>query len=254
MDATTPHTPHGPVRLAAVGDIHCTKAKRGELSPYFAQVNEQADVLLLCGDLTDYGTPEEATVLVKELSVVRVPMLAVLGNHDHESGKDQEVAAILSDAGIRVLAGDSVELLGVGFVGVKGFPGGFDNHTLGFWGEAACKKFVQEAIDESLRLEGALARLRTERRVAIMHYAPIRATVEGEPLEIFPFLGCSRLEEPLKRYPVDVGFHGHAHRGQLEGRTTNGTPVYNVALPLLRRSEGGPSFRVVTLGAAQALG
>jgi Icc-related predicted phosphoesterase len=248
MAQTDAPLPRTPVRLAAVGDIHCTKAKRGELSPYFTPVNEQADVLLLCGDLTDYGLPDEAAVLVKELSVVRVPMLAVLGNHDHESGKEQEVTAILSEAGIRVLQGDGVELHDVGFAGAKGFFGGFDNHTLGFWGEAAAKRFVQEAIDESLRLEGALARLRTPRRVALMHYAPIRATVEGEPLEIFPFLGCSRLEEPLKRYPVDVVFHGHAHRGQLEGRTSGGTPVYNVAMPLLRRSaEGAPSYRVVTL-------
>jgi Icc-related predicted phosphoesterase len=245
MDETPPRNP---VRLAAVGDIHCTKEKRGELAHYFAAVNDQADVLLLCGDLTDYGLPDEAVVLAKELSVVRVPMLAVLGNHDFESDKEEEVTHILSEAGIRVLHGDGTEILGVGFAGAKGFAGGFDKHTLGPWGEGANKRFVQEAIDESLKLESALARLRTDRRVAIMHYAPIRATVEGEPLEIYPFLGCSRLEEPLKRYPVDAVFHGHAHRGQLEGRTSNGTPVYNVALPLLRRtSPQGPFFRVVTL-------
>lgn len=236
------------LRLAAIGDTHCTKESNGVLRPIFAQVEHRADVLLLCGDLTDYGLPEEAQVLAKELSVVKTPILAVLGNHDYESGQADKVTAILREAGVRVLDGDSVVVEDVGFAGTKGFAGGFGRGTLGPWGESAVKSFVKEAQDEAMKLEAALARLRTERRVALLHYAPIRDTVEGEPAEIFPFLGCSRLEEPLERYPVTAAFHGHAHRGTPEGKTRVGTPVYNVALPLLRRTFGPENFlRIVEL-------
>ena len=223
------------MRIAAVGDLHVTKESAGALRPYFAQLEGRADVLLLAGDLTDYGLVEEAVVLAKELADVRIPMLAVLGNHDFESGHPEKVVRVLSEAGVRVLDGDSHVIDDVGFAGIKGFPGGFGRGTLGPWGEPTIKRFVKEALDEALKLESALARLRVDRRVALLHYAPIRATVEGEPLEIYPFLGCSRLEEPLERYPVTLAFHGHAHRGALEGRTRSGTPVYNVAMPLLRR-------------------
>lgn len=224
------------MRVAAVGDLHCKKESAGTLRSLFAQVESRADVLLLCGDLTDYGTPEEAHVLARELAIVKEPIIAVLGNHDYESGHADQVVSILSgEAGVRVLDGDSFIVGDVGFAGVKGFCGGFGRGTLGPWGETAVKTFVKEALDEALKLESALARLRTERRVAVLHYAPIRDTILGEPEEIYPFLGCSRLEEPLERYPVTVAFHGHAHRGSLEGKTRVGTPVYNVALPLLRR-------------------
>jgi len=223
-------------RIAAVGDLHCTKDMAGAFKDVFARLEGKADVLLLCGDLTDYGLPEEATVLAKELAAVKVPMLGVLGNHDYESGQQVEVARILGEAGLKLLDGDSTTLGGLGFAGAKGFAGGFGRGTLGPWGESAIKSFVKEALDESLKLESALARLRTEKRIALLHYAPIKDTVEGEPLEIFPFLGCSRLEEPLERYPVTIAFHGHAHRGTMEGKTRVGTTVYNVAMPLLRRS------------------
>jgi Icc-related predicted phosphoesterase len=223
------------MRLAAIGDLHCTRQHAGVLRPIFAHVEGRADVVVLCGDLTDHGLPEEAHVLAKELAVVKAPVLGVLGNHDYESGQAAEVIAILADAGVRILDGDSVEIDGNGFAGAKGFAGGFGRGTLGPWGEPAIKAFVKEAIDEALKLEAALARLRTERRVAVLHYAPIRGTVEGEPEEIFAFLGNGRLEEPLERYPVTLAVHGHAHRGALEGRTRVGTPVYNVAMPLLRR-------------------
>jgi Icc-related predicted phosphoesterase len=223
------------VRIAAIGDLHCTKTSTGHLRAVFQHLEGRADVLLLCGDLTDYGLPEEAHLLAKELSVVKVPILGVLGNHDFHSGHVDEVVKILEEGGVKILDGDSTVLYGLGFAGVKGFCGGFGRGTLGPWGEPAIKTFVKEALDEALKLESALARLRTERRVALLHYAPIRETVEGEPMEIFSFLGCSRLEEPLERWPVTVAFHGHAHRGSLEGKTRVGTPVYNVALPLLRR-------------------
>jgi Icc-related predicted phosphoesterase len=221
------------VRIAAAADLHFGRGPAGSLQPLLAQVGPSAEVLALCGDLTDHGLPEEAAALVRELAAVKVPVVAVLGNHDYESGKHEEVKQILAAAGVSVLDGDAVEILGIGFAGVKGFAGGFGRHVLAPWGEASIKQLVREAIDEALKLESALARLRTARRVALLHYAPVRDTVEGEPLEIFPFLGCSRLEEPLSRFPVDVVFHGHAHHGKLEGRTQKGVPVYNVALPLL---------------------
>jgi len=242
------------VRLAAVGDLHVKKTSQGLLQPLLAPVNDRADMLILCGDLTDYGLPEEASILAKELTaVVRIPILAVLGNHDYESGQHLEVCRILSEAGVKVLDGEATEVHGVGIAGAKGFIGGFGRGTLGGWGEPGVKRFVQEAIDEALKLESALARLRTPRRVAVLHYSPIRATVEGEPLEIFPYLGTSRLEEPLNRHPVDVVFHGHAHHGSLEGTTSTGTPVYNVALPLLlAKFPDQPAFRVIEIPAAAA--
>jgi len=233
------------VRVAALADLHCTKTSQGALQPLFARVSEAADIAVLAGDLTDYGLPEEAMVLSKELTALRVPAAAVLGNHDLESGKSAEVAQVLRDAGVQVLDGDACELAGVGIAGVKGFGGGFGRHALAPWGEGIIKQFVREAVDEALKLEAALARLRTRQIVALLHYSPIQDTVDGEPLEIYAFLGSSRLEEPISRYPVSMVFHGHAHRGQLEGRTKGGVPVYNVSMPLLSRSFADrPPFRV----------
>jgi Icc-related predicted phosphoesterase len=237
--------PKDSVRIAAMADLHYAKTSQGVLQSTLARLEGTADVLVLCGDLTDYGLPEEARLLARELASVRIPMVAVLGNHDFESGKQDEVVSILADVGVTTLDGDATEIHGVGFAGIKGFVGGFGLRTLGPWGEDAIKRFVHETIDEALKLESALARLRTPHRIVLMHYAPIRTTVEGEPLEIFPFLGSSRLEDPLDRYPVTMVFHGHAHHGSLEGKTRGGIPVYNVALPLLRSaSPDVPPFRV----------
>ena len=225
------------LRIAAIGDIHVSKSSQGKFQTLFAQISSSADVLVLCGDFTDYGLPEEARILARELNTaVKIPVIAVLGNHDFEAGRQQEIREILVDAGVIVLDGEATEIEGVGFAGVKGFAGGFGRGALGPWGEHVIKQFVQEAVDESLKLEAALARLRTPQRIAILHYAPIRGTVEGEPLEIFPYLGSSRLEEPINRYRVTAVFHGHAHRGAAEGRTASGIPVYNVAMPLLART------------------
>lgn len=234
-----------------MGDLHVKRTSRGALQPLLASVNERADFLLLCGDLTDYGLPEEAEVLVAELAAgVTIPIVAVLGNHDYESGQHVDVCKILTAAGIKVLDGEAYELQGTGIAGAKGFAGGFGRATLGAWGEPATKRFVQEAIDEALKFEAALARLRTTRRIAMLHYSPIRATVEGEPLEIFPYLGTSRLEEPLNRHPVNMVFHGHAHHGSLEGRTSTGVPVFNVAMPLLlQKFPDQPPFRVFAIPA-----
>jgi Icc-related predicted phosphoesterase len=232
--------------LAAVADVHYGRTGQGSLQPLFAQMAECADVLLLCGDLTDHGLPEEVQVLIRDLGPARqVPIVAVLGNHDYHSGKQDEVKQLLTAAGIRVLDGDDCQLHGVGFAGVKGFTGGFGRRILEPWGEDSIKLMVKEAVEEALKLESALARLRTPQRIAVLHYAPIQATVEGEPLEIFPFLGCSRLEEPLNRHQVAAAFHGHAHHGQPEGKTGTGIPVYNVSLSLLKQAfPDRPPFRL----------
>jgi len=236
------------VRFAAVGDLHCKKDSAGAFRELFAQASDAADALLLCGDLTDYGLPEEARILASELGAAKVPIVAVLGNHDFESDAQQDVCSILADAGVHILDGEACEIHGVGIAGVKGFAGGYGRATLGSWGERSIKTFVNEAIQEALKLESALAKLRTPERLAVLHYSPIEATVQGEPIEIFPFLGTSRLEEPLIRYPVSTVLHGHAHRGSPEGKTVNGTPVYNVALPLLKRTyPERPAFRLIEL-------
>ena len=237
------------VRIAAIGDLHVAKTAQGTFQPLFAQISGSADVMVVCGDFTDYGLPEEARVLARELTAaVKIPVVAVLGNHDYEAGHQDEILHILRNAGVIVLDGEAAEVQGIGFAGVKGFCGGFGRGALGPWGEAAIKRFVQESVDESLKLEAALARLRTHRRVAVLHYSPIRGTVEGEPPEIFPYLGSSRLEEPINRYRVSAVFHGHAHRGTPEARTSAGVPVYNVALPLMARTHPErPPFLIVEI-------
>src|SRR6478672_7722790 len=234
------------VRVAAVSDIHYSKDSHGALQPLFSQITESADVLVLAGDLTDYGLAEEAKVLARDLTTtVKIPVVAVLGNHDYESGEEGELVKILSDAGVKMLDGDIFETHGVGFAGVRGFCGGFGRGALGAWGEPIIKEFVHEAVNEALKLEAALSRLHTEHRIAILHYAPIRETVEGEPLEIFPFLGSSRLEEPLSRFDVLAVFHGHAHKGSPEGKTSKGIPVFNVSLPVLKKAyPDRPTFRL----------
>ena len=236
------------VKFAAVGDIHCTKDAVGKFRGFFAQAADASDGLLLCGDLTDYGLPDEAKVLADELAVVGKPIVAVLGNHDFESNRQNDVRDILTGVGVRLLDGEACEIEGIGIAGAKGFAGGFGRSALGAWGEPAIKLFVEQAIQEALKLESALAKLRTPRKIALLHYAPIRETVVGEPDEIFAFLGTSRLEDPLLRHPVDFILHGHAHRGSAEGVTTNGIPVWNVAMPLLKRIRPDqPPFRIVTL-------
>jgi Icc-related predicted phosphoesterase len=234
------------VRIAAVGDLHCTENSSGSLQPLFARVSEAADILLLAGDLTDFGSAAEARVLARELMALKIPAAAVLGNHDCESGDPKTVRQIVVDAGVTVLDGEACELLGVGIAGVKGFCGGFGMHALAAWGEEMIKHFVREAVNEALKLESALSHLRTPVKVALLHYAPVISTVEGEPPEILPFVGSSRLEEPIDRYKVTFACHGHAHRGQPDGLTKTGVPVHNVSLPLMTRMfpERAP-FRVL---------
>jgi Icc-related predicted phosphoesterase len=243
------------LRIAAVADIHVKKTARGAFQDLFAKITDAADVLLLPGDLTDYGHVDEARVLAKEITAsLRIPAIGVLGNHDYETGHHNEIVKILTDAGIVMLDGDTHEVHGVGFAGVKGFCGGFGRRALGAWGEQMIKDFVHETINESLKLEAALVRLRTPQKIAVLHYSPIQQTVAGEPPEIIAFLGSSRLEEPVDRYRCTAVFHGHAHRGSLEGRTKGGAPVYNVAMPLLvATNPGEPPFRVVEVPIGEAV-
>ena len=243
------NTTEAVVRVAAVSDLHCTRTSRGAYQKLLNQIAESAEVLVICGDLTDHGLPEEAEVLAKELSVAaKLPTVAVLGNHDFESGQEREVCRILGDAGVTILDGDAKEIRGVGFAGVKGFCGGFGRGTLSAFGEPAIKEFVKESLNEVMKLESALARLQTPQRVAVLHYAPTRETVEGESPEIFPFLGSSRLEEPLNRYQVAVALHGHAHKGAPEGHTSVGIPVYNVSMPVMKAAfPDRPAFRLLEM-------
>lgn len=235
------------MRIAAVGDLHCRADTRRNIAVALRGADQEAEVLLLAGDLTDHGTPEEATWLAEELSQIKMEKCAVLGNHDFESGQEAAVTKILCDAGVHVLDGDAWELNDFGVAGVKGFAGGFDQAQLQRFGEAAMKGFVDACIAEELKLEKALFRLRTRHRIALLHYSPCRQTLEGEPLEIFPFLGATRLSGPVDQLRPNLAFHGHAHRGTLRGATGGGVPVYNVALPVLRRMEKPVGYLVVDL-------
>jgi uncharacterized protein len=219
----------GMLRVAAMGDLHVMEDHSASYRDLFGDISRQADVLVLTGDLTDLGKPREAELLAEDLRACAIPVVAVLGNHDYESGCVEQVSAIVRQAGVHLLDGSSVEIEGVGFVGVKGFAGGFGRRMLGAFGENAIKTFVAEATSEAMRLENAMRAVKSRRAVVVLHYAPIPETVEGEPLEIFPFLGSSRLAETIDRFQVSAVVHGHAHRGRYEGRTPGGAPVYNVA-------------------------
>lgn len=242
------------LRIAAVADIHHGQADASAV-PLLTNGMEGIDVLLICGDLTHHGLVEEATDLARQLSVLHIPILAVLGNHDFHSNQQEEIKRALKDSPIRVLDGDAIEIKGVGFAGVKGFATGFGKRVLEPWGEEVVKLFVSQAVEEAVKLGSALSLLHTERTVALLHYAPIAETCEGEPLEIHAFLGTSRLEEPLNRHKVTAAFHGHAHHGRPEGRTGTGIPVYNVSLPLLRRTQpDAPPFRTYHVDGAPSTG
>lgn len=233
------------VRIAAVGDIHFDGKSKGSLRNLFSDISREAQILVLCGDLTTHGDPEQMRSFVDELDGVDLPIVAVLGNHDFEGGQEDELCRILTDRKINVLDGTSVAIEGIGFAGVKGFGGGFGRRTLGPFGEKLYKEFVQAALDEALKLETALRELQTETKVAVLHYSPIPETLEGEPEQIYPFMGSSRLLPPIETYSAAVVFHGHAHIGAPEGTTPSGVPVYNVARQVLEKSIG-QGFRVWT--------
>jgi Icc-related predicted phosphoesterase len=223
------------MRIAAIGDLHIQETMTQPFRALFAEMSAAADYIVLCGDLTNYGKLAEAEVLASDLTAATVPVIAVLGNHDHESGLADGVKEILTHAGARILdGGEAFEIEGVGFAGCMGAMGGFGRGMLSAFGEPSVKTFVQACLDETMKLETGLRMLRTDRAVAVLHYSPITQTLEGEPLEIFPFLGNSRLAETIDRFDnVRAVVHGHAHRGIHRGATAKGVPVYNVARPVL---------------------
>jgi Icc-related predicted phosphoesterase len=222
--------------FASIGDLHVKDGQSGSLRELFQAISKSAGALVLCGDLTDTGTPAQAEILAKELRVCSIPVIGVLGNHDYESGHADQVKRILCDAGVDLLDGEATEVNGVAFIGVKGFAGGFGPRMLSSFGEPAIKTFVAEAMNEAMRLENIMRTVKNRRAVVVLHYAPIVDTVEGEPLEIYPFLGCSRLAETIDRFKVCAVVHGHAHRGKYEGRTPAGARVYNVAMGVQKPS------------------
>ncbi|TPN12197.1 metallophosphoesterase [Mesorhizobium sp. B2-1-3] len=218
------------IKVAAVGDLHVKEDAQTSYRDLFGEMSREADILVLPGDLTNLGKPREAEILAEDLRACSIPVVGVLGNHDYESGAVEDVAEILRQAGVHLLDGQTTEIEEVGFVGVKGFVGGFGSRMLGSFGEPAIKSMVAESVSEAMRLENAMRQVRAKRTLVILHYAPIVETIAGEPLEIFPFLGSSRLAKTIDRFQVSAVVHGHAHRGSYEGRTPGGARVYNVAM------------------------
>jgi uncharacterized protein len=232
------------MRIAATADLHFSPESYAKLKDQFERVRDEADVLVLAGDLTNYGQPDEMEPLLNVLVRLRIPAIAVLGNHDYESGKEEELGRMIVGAGIKLLQGTAYERDGVGFAGTKGFVGGFGRGMLTAFGEREIKQFVQASIDEALKLERGLSQLRTKKRVVVLHYSPIPETVQGEATEIFPFLGTSRLAEVVDRHGADLVVHGHAHHGRIDGRTPAGVAVHNVAISLLQAQEQSSVYRV----------
>ncbi len=232
------------MRIAALADLHFTPQSYDRIREQMNRVRDEADLLVMAGDLTNYGKPPEIESMLNNMGRLRIPMVAVLGNHDWESGQGDELQKLLMEAGVKVLDGTGYERDGVGFAGTKGFLGGFGRGVLTAFGEPEVKAFVQAAIDESLKLERALSQLRTPKRVVVLHYSPVADTVQGEPMEIFPFLGNSRLAEVIDRHGANLVVHGHAHHGVPDGKTIGGVPVHNVSLPLLLSTNPPCAYRV----------
>ncbi|HEX6558840.1 MAG TPA: metallophosphoesterase [Longimicrobiales bacterium] len=232
------------VRIAAVGDLHYDQGRGTSYRNMFAAINKRADMLVLCGDMTTHGKPEQMQAFVEELAGLEIPIIAVLGNHDHEAGMAEELTEILKERGVHVLDGEYIEIDGVGFAGTKGFAGGFGRGALAPFGELLIKEFVQAALDEAMKLENGLRSLHTDIKIVVLHYAPIHETILGEPEVIWPFLGSSRLLGPIETIGANAVFHGHAHHGTLEAKTPSGIPVFNVALPILEQD--GRQFHIWT--------
>jgi Icc-related predicted phosphoesterase len=234
-------TSDGKLRVAAIGDLHVMEDSVAPYRELFTEVSSHADVMVLCGDLTNFGKTAEAEILAEDIRACSIPVVGVLGNHDYECGQPERVSEILHDAGMTVLDEQAVEIRGVGFAGVKGFLGGFGRGELAPFGEPIVKAFVDEALKEARKLENALRQLRTERSVAVLHYSPTVETLEGEPSAIFQYLGSARLADAIDRFDhVKAVVHGHAHHGTYEGRTPRGIPVFNVAQFVLTPLFGRP--------------
>jgi Icc-related predicted phosphoesterase len=236
------------IRIAAVGDLHYGDGSQDILRPGLQHLPDRADLLLLAGDLTRCGAPEEVRVLANQMRGLPIPIVAVLGNHDYHSDLQDEVGRELEQAGVRVLEGGAVTLeiggVRVGIAGTKGFGGGFRGAHGSDFGEPEMKAFVGHTRLLSDRLEQALTDLDTDLRIALLHYSPIEATLEGERLEIYPFLGSYLMAEAVDNAGADLVLHGHAHHGTEKGRTPAGIPVRNVAQPVIRHA-----YNVYTLDA-----
>lgn len=228
--------------IAALADLHCTTASRGQFAPVFKEISEKADVMLLGGDLTNHGQIEEAKIFAGEMKEALLPTFAVLGNHDFEADQAEDIKKIITSERVILLDGTCAVIDRVGFAGTKGFAGGFAPHHLPSLGEKILKEFTAADIAETLKLETALAELETKIKIALLHYAPITGTIEGESLEVYPLLGSSRLAEPINTLGATVVFHGHSHHGKFEGKTDKGIPVFNVAMPILRRLKPPKSY------------
>ena len=238
------------IRVAAVGDVHLGEDLRGSLRPQFASLAEHADVLLLAGDLTRHGDLAEAQVVAVEFGGLAVPVVAVLGNHDYQSDRSEEITGVLEDAGIKVLEGTGAVLSlpcgRLGVAGTKGFGGGFPGRSGSEFGEPEMKAFMRHSRQLAEGLGRALKELDSDFRVALTHYSPVEDTLAGEPPEIYPFLGSYFLAEAADSGSADLAVHGHAHAGTEKGRTPGGVPVRNVAMPVL-----GRAYAVYCLGAEE---
>lgn len=228
------------IRVAAIADVHFSEDSRGRLRDHWSQLHHMADVLLIGGDLTTHGEREQARVLAEELAVVQIPVVIVLGNHDYHGDDHDGVRQELERAGAVVLEGESATLklneTTLGIAGAKGFGGGFAGACGSAFGEPEMKAFVRHTERIAARLHDQLNGLETDYRVALLHYAPVKETLAGERLEIYPFLGSYLLAEAIDEAGADLAIHGHAHLGQEKGLTARGIPVRNVALPVLRRA------------------
>jgi len=232
------------MRIAALADLHFSPQSYDRIRDAMNRLRDEADLLILAGDITNLGKPEEMESMLATFMRLRVPIVAVLGNHDFECGKQDELTKMMVAEGVKVLDGSGYERDGIGFAGTKGFIGGFGRGVLTAFGEPEVKAFVQSAINETLKLERAMSMLRTGKRIVVTHYSPVVDTVRGEPEQIFPYLGSSRLAEVIDRHQAVLAVHGHAHHGALEGKTTGGVPVYNVALPLLMARTPSAPYRL----------
>jgi hypothetical protein len=235
------------MRLAAVADIHLKQEDHAENVRRFSAVNELADALVIAGDFTNHGLPEEMRACLAVLEAIHIPIIGVLGNHDHESGHQDELTGMLRLAGVHLLDGQCQEVDGIGFAGTKGFAGGFAPYELMPFGEGGIKTFVEIAEREAIKLDYALAQLKTPIKVAVTHYAPIKETVVGEPEPIFPFLGSSRLARALDLHKPALALHGHAHKGTFSATSSSGVRVCNVALHVLRDHGEQHPFTIFTL-------
>ena len=234
------------MRIAAIADLHYRVSSRGLAAQLFAGIEREADVLLVGGDITDTGLESEMAVLLDDFSSLRLPVVAVLGNHDHESARHEVLTEMLVHSGVLVLEDNAVEIDGVNFVGTKGFCGGFGERLIQPFGEEAVKSFTEESVGEAGRLENALANANTGPTAVILHYSPVKETLDGESPELYPFLGTSRLADSIDRQGADFVIHGHAHNGSPDGRTAGGVPVYNVCR-FVRQPGKGRHWRLLEL-------